>query len=334
MKYPRVAIIGCGAVVEQLHLPAFKKIGLRPSLFIDIDLKRAEQLANGFGAKFTDDYNKVLKDFDAALISVPHSLHAPISIDLMKNKKHVLIEKPMATTLQECKEMNDCANQNDVKLSVGLFRRYRTNYSWIREFLNSGGLGQIKSFECFEGHVYSWPVTTNSFWKKEKAGGGVLIDTGAHTLDLLIWWLGDLKVITYKDDSYSGVEADCIIELSTDSGATGTVQLSRTRKLSNTAIIEGSAGKIEISLGSNNISAYPKTLLDGIYNGKNLKKNRPQSIPDLIRQQLLNWISGMQGKQNICVTGEDGLHSIKLIERCYDIREYWLFPWMRATIQS
>ena len=331
MKFPRVAIIGCGAVVEQLHLPAFKKIGLSPSVFIDIDLKRAEGLANSFDAKYSDDHNKVLQDFDAALISVPHSLHAPISIDLMKNKKHVLIEKPMATSLQECEEMIECANQNDVKLSVGLFRRYRTSYSWIREFLKSGGLGLIKSFECFEGNVYRWPVTTNSFWKKEKAGGGVLIDTGAHTLDLLLWWLGDLKVISYKDDSYSGVEADCIIELSTDSGATGTVQLSRTRKLSNTAIIEGTNGNIEISLGSNNISADPVTLLNGTYNGKSLKKNHPQTISDLICDQLLNWISGVQDKQNIFVSGEDGLHSIKLIEQCYDTKEYWQFPWMQPN---
>jgi hypothetical protein len=89
----------------------------------------------------------------------------------------------------------------------------------VHPLLESGALGKIESFDFREGAVFNWPATTNSFWRRETAGGGVLADQGAHVLDLLLWWLGDFTSLTYVDDSQGGVEADCRLELSMKSGA-------------------------------------------------------------------------------------------------------------------
>ena len=144
--------------------------------------------------------------------------------------------------------MVDAADSGAVLLSVVHWRRYRHVSVWTKALMESGSLGRIESFDFREGAVFNWPATTNSFWRRETAGGGVFADQGAHVLDLLLWWLGDFTSVTYADDSQGGVEADCRLELTMKSGAKGVVELSRTRNLRNSAIIRGSNGWVEIPL--------------------------------------------------------------------------------------
>jgi predicted dehydrogenase len=334
MNYPRLALIGCGAVVEQFHLPALKKVGWKPSFFIDPNLDRAKTMAKSLNGMAEADYKAVIMDFDTAIISTPHALHAPISIDLLRNGKYVFVEKPMAPTESECNEMIAAAQKGNAKLAVGLFRRYLKGAQWIKAFINSGSLGKIETFDFREGFVYAWPVTSNSFWQKEKARGGVLMDTGAHTLDLLIWWLGKAESVEYMDDSYDGVEADCIINLSLKSGAKGVVELSRTRTLRGSAIIKGSKGTIEINLTSNEIKAEPHQLLEQMHNGQRGNNISPQSHNELFLNQLIDWLNAIEKGTDPFVTGAEGTDSIVLIDQCYKVRKLWKLPWVEPNIKS
>ncbi len=97
-----------------------------------------------------------------------------------------------------------------------------------------------------EGMIYDWPVASDFMFRRDM-GGGVLADTGAHVLDLLMYWLGDHASVEYKDDAAGGVEADCELRLTMASGAKGVVRLSRTRNLRNTWILEGERGTLEVS---------------------------------------------------------------------------------------
>ncbi len=158
----------------------------------------------------------------------------------------MLVEKPMALTAAECDAMIAAAEEGGAVLAVGLMRRFLRSTRFVRHAVQTGLLGRIRRFDVREGIVYNWPVASDFFFRKETAGGGVLIDTGAHTLDSLLWWLGDVRSLDYFDDNYGGVEADCLLQLQMESGATGVVELSRTRKLRNTAIIEGDRASIEV----------------------------------------------------------------------------------------
>ena len=106
-------------------------------------------------------------------------------------------------------------------------------------------LGDIINFDFREGIIYKWPIMSDFAFRKE-TGGGVLADIGVHILDLLLWWLGNYDSFEYYDDAMGGVEADCELHLKLKSGATGIVQLSRTRDLRNTCIIQGERGSLEI----------------------------------------------------------------------------------------
>ena len=328
--FPRLAFIGCGAIVEHFHIPAAKKLRLKPLVFIDPHVDRAQSMAKMFSAKVSTDYKEMMESFDAAIVAVPHNLHSTICTDLLRNNKHVLVEKPMATTIAECYEMNKAAGENNYILAVGLFRRLFHSAQWVKSFLQSGQLGEIKHFEFREGAVYSWPVSTDSFWKKEKAGGGVLMDTGAHTLDSLLWWLGDFESVEYQDDSYSGVEADCIMKLKLKSGAEGTVELSRTRNLGGQATIVGSKGSLQVELSANKIKSDPSELAEASFNGFKGTKFSMQSLPSLFVNQMGDWIKSIRTGNTTYVTGMEGSKAIALINVCYQSRRLWSFPWVEV----
>ena len=93
------------------------------------------------------DWQAMLDQFDAALVAVPHSLHAPIGLGLIAAGKHVFMEKPLATTAADCERMAEAAAAKGVVLSVGLLRRYLRIARWTKALIESGTLGEIKSFD-------------------------------------------------------------------------------------------------------------------------------------------------------------------------------------------
>ena len=254
----RLGIVGCGAVTQRGHLPSAKRMaGCSVTILVDSDRSRAEQLAAKYNVPtVSTDFHDVPRYADAAIVAVPHRLHASIGEYLLSAGCHVLMEKPLAMTDAECQRLVALANQKDVVLTVGLMRRYFRAHQIAKKLIEANTLGKIKSFDIREGNIYNWPVASDFMFSAE-AGGGILADTGAHTLDFVLWCLGDVKSVEYYDDNLGGVEAECILHLQMKSGAKGVVELSRLRNLRNTAIISGEKGEIELHLRRDEIFFHP-----------------------------------------------------------------------------
>jgi predicted dehydrogenase len=327
MRY-RLAIIGCGAVFSQFQLPALKKLNKIPYLFCDTNIASAKKYAKKYNGEWSDNYLNHLDYFDMAILSVPHYLHCKIGVELLMNKKHLFIEKPLANTLTECDQIIKAKDINNKVVSVGLLRRYLDGTNWLKGLLNSGDLGDIVDFNFREGGIYSWPVETDSFWKRETAGGGVLMDTGAHTLDQMIYWLGDVNLIEYIDNSYGGVESDCFIKLITTSGAQGSVELSRTRNIGSYAIIKGKNASVKIGLVDNSIVTDPPELALEKYNGLIGKSCKPQSYVSLFKRQLDVWYDSIINDSENYISANSAKISVALIEKCYQNRRPWSMSWV------
>ena len=329
---PRIAIIGCGAVTEHRYLPVLAEMGIKPTLLVDINLQRARKLADAFNAsRISDDYRSQ-GEFDAAIVASPHYLHAPVGIDLLRRGIHVLVEKPMALAATECDEMIAAAEESKAVLAVGLMRRFIRNAQWVNAALDADLLGPIESFDFREGVIYDWPVASAFFFHKETAGGGVLIDTGAHTLDLLLWWMGDVASFEYYDDSYGGVEAECELLLTLASGATGVVELSRTRELRNTAILRGRRGEIEIGLGGKKyVAANPKEILAYTNGTVRSDPQLQQLYSELFPLQIKDWLRAIETRATPFVPGTVAARSVALIEACYKQRRLLELPWVRPN---
>jgi predicted dehydrogenase len=331
----RVAVVGCGAVAELAHLPAAKMVdNCRITTLVDLNRGRAERLAEVFGVKtVATSASECLDCFDAAIIALPHVLHASTAIELLSQGKPVLIEKPMANTSDECEAIIAAATATSTVLGVGLMRRFLWAHRFTKELITKAILGSVESFDFREGAIYNWPVASDFFFRRDAAGGGVLIDTGAHTLDCLLDWLGDFAEVTYSDDAEGGVEANCLLELKMRSGATGTVELSRTRHLRNTAIIHCEHATVEVALAGNEINLTSRSqayAVRGIAGNLN-RPNENQNYLRTICEQLQDWIDAINQNRNPLVAGESAARSIQLIETCYKVRQPLVLPWTQVA---
>jgi predicted dehydrogenase len=250
----RLALVGCGKVAEVFHLPALSKVhGFTLSAVLDVNPSRALALAAMSGASgvhVASDLRDLVGRCDAALVALPNYLHASACIPLLEQGCHVLVEKPMAVSAEECDRLIAAARGSGAVLSVAMVRRFIAAYELARELISQRTFGPIRRIRVAEGVAYNWPATTGFFLKKAEAGGGVLVDFGSHVLDALLWWLGDLTVSAYEDDAYGGVEAECHAQCTSTAGVAVDIELSRLRRLACTARIECEHATVEIDLHS------------------------------------------------------------------------------------
>jgi predicted dehydrogenase len=326
----RVAIIGCGAVTERFHLPPLlRRKDCRVTALVDLNTGRTEALGRFVPKAVTAKSGaEVLDRFDAAIVAVPHFLHAPVSIELLQAGKSVLIEKPMALSSGECDAILAAARTSGASVTVGQMRRFCPAVAVARWLLDAAIFGEILQVDVRDGGIFSWPVESDFQFRKDKAGGGVLVDTGAHTFDMLIGWFGELRPLAYRDDSAGGVEADCEAELELPSGVPCFVELSRTRNLRNSAIIEGSRGRLEVSFYANKL-----TLLMGDYGipfdclPQSSALGDPSPWRHMFDFQLDDWLCALHGNRPALVNGREGSKVVRLFERLYSLREPLIHPW-------
>ncbi len=191
----RMGMIGCGkmsgAYLKQMEPLADR---LKFTGLVDIEIDRARKAAESSPvaaeAKLATDYREIFDEIDAAILAVPHHLHREIAVALMQAGKHVLIEKPLANTEQECLDIITVAEQTSVVAMHGYVMRYNPI---VREF---GRLLQEKTYgDCFQLSIWIEQYTDRSRgnWIGEVAGvgGGQLFSHGCHYIDLLLHWLGE-----------------------------------------------------------------------------------------------------------------------------------------------
>jgi predicted dehydrogenase len=327
----RLGIVGCGAVTETLHLPALKRSpGWAQALLVDADRTRAERLAASFGGTAAGHHSDLIGRVDAALVAVSNAHHANVSIDLLEQGIHVLVEKPMALTTADCDRMSAAAARSGATLAVGLGRRFFTAYRFVKQCIDRGVLGEIRGFEFREGGVFNWPVATDAPFRRE-AGGGVLRDVGPHTLDLLLWWLGDVAEVACLDDAAGGVDANCELHLTMQRGCRGVVEFSRTRNFPRYYRIEGSSATFEVSADWNNPSV-------SLLPGGPLRLDAPvqsavlpqYAYADVIVEQWDEFGAAIREKREPYIPGREGRRAIELIERCQRVRQPLPMPWRDA----
>ena len=247
---------------------------------------------------------------------------------LLEGGKHVFMEAPLAISGNECQTMIAAANRNSTVLSVGLYRRYLQVAQWTKGLLQSGILGDIKRFDVREGTVFSSYAGFEMQPQPRLDNGGVLTDTGAHTMDLLLWWLGDVRALNYRDDNEGGAEAECVLECELTSGASGRIELSRTRQLRNSIRIEGTGGFVEVHLYKNEVVTGSPNALAFKHNGVSAHEMKPQLVAKLVDAELKDFRTSVSSGDQVGVSGYDGKKSVELIERCYVARQPLILPWV------
>ncbi|MFO8020575.1 MAG: Gfo/Idh/MocA family oxidoreductase [Promethearchaeia archaeon] len=189
MKELKVGIIGSGFIAEH-HATAYNSL---PNVEIvgvsSIIEKEASEFMKKFeiSGKLYKDYQDLLKlDCNAISVCLPNFLHKKIAIDVLNSGAHALVEKPLARTVEEGKKMIDVEKSSNQRIFYCENNMYAPSFSKAKEIIDEGAVGDIymgRGKEQHSGPHSAW------FYKKEKAGGGALMDLGIHDIACLVWYL-------------------------------------------------------------------------------------------------------------------------------------------------
>ena len=328
-KALKLAIIGCGAISANAHIPnACKSPFFEVEYLVDKNQGLAGELATHFGIPHAvEDFKKIIGNVDTAIVAVPHKLHYDLTIPLLENGIHVLVEKPMAISFSKCQEMIEVAKDNKVLLAAGHFRRIQPVFQLAKKIISEQWLGKIESFTAEEGVVFSSPVASAAMFKKEQSGGGVLLDTGPHLLENLLWWFGDYENLQYWDDACGGVEADCKLNLTFRSGVCGSILFSRLRNLKNQILVECERGSIEIPIGgSEDIKLkFENTPYTTTISARNEYSGRGNL--GYLYNELELFATAIHGDAPYFMRASEAALTVQLIEQCYANKQVLEHEW-------
>ncbi|MBT3319482.1 MAG: Gfo/Idh/MocA family oxidoreductase [Clostridia bacterium] len=198
MEKTKVAILGCGFIAN-IHMESYKRFV--PDAQVVAVYGRSEEKAKAFAKEH--GIGECYSDLDALLqmcdcevvdICIPNYAHYEACIKSAKSKKHIIIEKPLALTLEQADEMIEVCKSNERKLMYAEELCFAPKYERVRGLVKCGAVGDIYMLKQAEKH--SGPHS-RWFYEEDLAGGGVLMDMGCHALAWFRWILGgNPKVIS------------------------------------------------------------------------------------------------------------------------------------------
>ena len=314
-KQLNVAIIGAGEVGEK-HALAFRRLGSAVRLvgIADVNTQRAAALAAACETEPFANYETMLDlEPDLAIIGVPHHLHREAAAAAAQRGIHLLMEKPLAHTLEDAYAIVDIARTHAVGLSVGFVHRFRMEFQRAHEVIKQGKLGTPAiAFDTFctggGTRVPDW------VWRKEHAGGGALMYTGIHGIDRMRWLLNSevvevfARTRTYSQDV--NVEDGLVATLVFANGCIGTLIENApdyqvvTRSWD--CEIYGSLGRLRMRTGT-----YVEFTSDAEAYQLNVVND------DCFYSQAKEIVAALQAGKPSWITGVDGLHAQEVVESIY-----------------
>lgn len=311
----KLGILGFGGIAKNLHIPQAVRSGkFEIRAAADVRPDDGEAAARGIPFYY-DDYHKLLADpeIDAVLISTPHDVHLEHCTAAFAAGKHVLLEKPIARYLGESGKILEAADKAGTTFMIGFCERFDPEHQHIKKLIEEKTLGQLLSAHI--DHFQDFAPAPASWWrKKDVVGGGCVIGSGVHRLDLLRWYLGE-PVSVYAKGVFLPerleAEACCQAVISFDSGAVATFYC-------NWAIYryphyEGIS-----------ITGVEGTVQSGV-NGLLLSTRANPTLQNLTPPQYASmydhFADCIQNKKTPLTSGEEGYKSLRLVRAIYQSLE-------------
>ena len=351
MKPIALCIVGCGAVVADLHMPVVEVLSRKRAVTVVALVDNQKERAGRFLKKFPRA--TVYEKLDEALraqpigltfIASPPGLHAEHALTALASGSHVLVEKPMVTRSSDAQRLAEATKAAGRVTAVGLPRRYYPHIAEVADLIARGLFGSNLTFRYREGGAFGWPVASDAVFKREKSGGGVLMDKGVHALDVLEQLFGDVRVVRCRDDAlHGGVECGAVLDLQYPN-VKGELSLSWDQPLNNGIWISGSSA--EAFLGLDVIHTYKWRQPGGKWTVRAAQKAWPKSLlangplktpTDYYQCIALQWWGALRAivhGERPAVDAERAGQVIRAIETAYAQSEPLTLPWLTPLEQS
>lgn len=310
----RLGVIGCGAVARRLHLPAFRAAGGEIVAFSSRSAASAQAAADEWGSgKVFGDWREMLtlEDIDAVDICTPNFLHAEMAIAAARAGKDTLVEKPIATTIDEADAMISAARDAGTILMIAHNMRFAAPFVAVRNELEAGSVGDIVAVRAALGNAgpQVWAPEARWFYDRDLSGGGVLIDLGIHVADLLRSIVGDevSEVSAMLQAEAGGVEHAAQVIMRFAKGAIGSMHVSWNAR---------PAPDYQLTIfgteGTLHLDSATSPVLRSISGDA-----RVISILDPVPDLCAAFVKSVETRSTPPVTGEDGRAALAIVAAAY-----------------
>ncbi|GAB3642357.1 Gfo/Idh/MocA family protein [Spirosoma arcticum] len=255
----RIAIIGPGKVA---HLHAKAVLQTPDTTLVAVygrTYQKAEDFANEYGIRAYSDINDMVdrEDVDLCIVTTPHPAHRDPTVAALDAGAHVLVEKPLASSLEDCDAMLEAARRNGRYLGTISQRRFYAPSMRIRQAIDTGQIGKpvlgMVQMLGWRGEAYYQSDPWRGSWAGE--GGGVLVNQAPHQLDLLLWYMGEAEEVfgIWRNLNHPYIEVDdtAVAIVKFKNGGLGNLVVSNSQK-------PGLYGKVHVH-GENGASVGVQT---------------------------------------------------------------------------
>lgn len=295
-KQLRAGVIGVGAMGKNharlyYELPGVELIGVA-----DTNETLAASIAQSYGCKPYADYHDLLdENLDALSIAVPTTLHKKATLDAIQRGISVLVEKPIADTIENADEIIEAARQKRVKLMVGHVERFNPAITKLKELIDNGLLGNVVSISAKRVGPYSPRIRDV----------GIVLDLGTHDIDIMSYLYGEKikEVYASAGTVVHSHEDHAIITLNFSSGSSGVIDTNwlTPHKVRNLTVI-GSQGIAEVDCIEETLRIFDQ---EWVRDAK-IEKEEP------LKLELLHFIGCVQNDKEPLVSGEEGKHALEV----------------------
>lgn len=326
MEKVKWGIIGCGDVTEKKSGPALQKI--EDSELVAV-MRRTGKLAEDYAERHNvprwyDKAEDLINDpeVNAVYIATPPSTHKKYTVMAAEAGLPVYVEKPMARNQQEAKEMIEVCNQNNVQLHVAYYRRAMPRFLKIKELLDSGAIGEIRTVNIRLAQPVKEAEKDQAKlpWRvlPEIAGGGKFLDLAAHTLDLFDYYFGPIKTssgFAVNQSGYYPAEDNVVMSFRFENSiqGIGSWTFNSYHNLDQNEII-GSRGRLLFS-------SFSKEEI--ILENESGRQEIEFAYPKHVQQPLIKKVvTSLLGKGKSPSTGESAFRTTKVMDKI--IAEYYI----------
>ena len=317
-KKIRFGLVGAGGIAGAYSAAIQQIPDIELVAVADTEIAAAKRMADAHDAASFDSLEalRAAELVDAVIVCTPPLFHPEQCIELLKSGIHVLCEKPLAINSSSAVEMTKAAEDGGAIFTMASKFRFVEDVNVAKKMLDEGELGEILLYEnCFTGVV---DMSTRWNSNPEVSGGGVLIDNGTHSLDIMRYFLGNLveiRVVEGKRIQNLPVEDTVHVFVRSEKGALGSIDLSWSlhKDVPYFISLYGSEGTVEIGWRGSRFKKKGAAAWTEFGTGYNKI--------DCFKNQLENFCGAITANEPLVITPEDGIASVCIVEAAYEAME-------------
>lgn len=317
----KLGVIGCGDIARYVGLLSKVTSSVRITACCDVDTERAKRFSKIYGiSEVTGNYRELvaLPELDAVYVAVPHHLHYEITKAAVDAGKDVLLEKPLAHTLEDAEKIVALATQSGRKIGVNYQYRYDVGCYRLAQVLRNGLLGEIYSVRINVPWHRDRAYFEQAPWHKELAlsGGGTLLTQGSHFLDVVLWALGEQPILATgmtQRRVFIHSEVEDIAQAIVQTKPGTLIQI-------NSMMISAVEGKVEVEVyGERGIASYtdrpfPHTRFIGVHPSV---KKMPVKGVHALQRSLKGFAAWLFGEHEYHTPANDALPVMIVVDAIY-----------------